>query len=160
MSGILQMGVKYHEKTADFQDGDCLVTKVLKGIGAIMKPPADLIAYFDLAVWDEDDDSPKGDLIFVHSDWISAAWSARRIAPFLPPAPSRGDQGPIHFDCRNPQTAMDALKSRYIQKHRTTQVGQKRDVHPYLLKTRPKLKSRPEPTSPQTSSVLLDQVRA
>jgi hypothetical protein len=39
MSGILQACVKYHEKTADFQDGDCLVTKVLKGMGAIMKPP-------------------------------------------------------------------------------------------------------------------------
>jgi hypothetical protein len=50
MSGILQTCVKYHEKTADFQDGDCLVTKVLKGMGAIMKPPADLTAYFDLEV--------------------------------------------------------------------------------------------------------------
>ncbi|CZR52920.1 uncharacterized protein PAC_02797 [Phialocephala subalpina] len=50
MSGILQTGVKYHEKTADFQDGDCLVTKVFKGMGAIMKPPADLTAHFDLAV--------------------------------------------------------------------------------------------------------------
>jgi hypothetical protein len=50
MSGILQTEVKYHEKTADFQDGDCLVTKVLKGIGAIMEPPADLTAYFDLVV--------------------------------------------------------------------------------------------------------------
>ncbi|KAF8850019.1 hypothetical protein BDZ45DRAFT_680080 [Acephala macrosclerotiorum] len=50
MSGILQTSLKYHEKTADFQDGDCLVTKVLKGMGAIMKPPADLTAYFDLAV--------------------------------------------------------------------------------------------------------------
>jgi hypothetical protein len=50
MSGILQTSVKYHEKTADFQDGDCLVTKVFKGMGAIMKPPADLTAHFDLAV--------------------------------------------------------------------------------------------------------------
>jgi hypothetical protein len=33
--------------TADFQDGDCLVTKVLKGIGAIIKPPIDVTAYFD-----------------------------------------------------------------------------------------------------------------
>jgi hypothetical protein len=47
MSGILQTCVKYYEKTADFQDGDCLATKVLKGMGAIMKPPADLIASFD-----------------------------------------------------------------------------------------------------------------
>jgi putative N-acetylmannosamine-6-phosphate epimerase len=47
MSGILQTSVKYHEKTADFQDRDCLVTKVLKGMGAIMKSPADVIAYFD-----------------------------------------------------------------------------------------------------------------
>ncbi|PVH68479.1 hypothetical protein DL98DRAFT_599492 [Cadophora sp. DSE1049] len=29
-------------------NGDCLVTKVLKGIGAIKKPPTDLTAYFDL----------------------------------------------------------------------------------------------------------------
>ena len=50
MSGILRNCVKYHEKTADFQDGDCLVTKVLKGMDAIMKPPADLTAYFDLVV--------------------------------------------------------------------------------------------------------------
>ncbi|CZR52935.1 uncharacterized protein PAC_02813 [Phialocephala subalpina] len=50
LSGILQKWVKYHEKTADFQDGDCLVTKVFKGIGAIMKPPADLTAHFDLEV--------------------------------------------------------------------------------------------------------------
>ncbi|KAH7356433.1 hypothetical protein BKA65DRAFT_474254 [Rhexocercosporidium sp. MPI-PUGE-AT-0058] len=28
ISGILRTSVKYHEKTADFQDGDCLVTKV------------------------------------------------------------------------------------------------------------------------------------
>ncbi|KAH6700671.1 hypothetical protein BKA61DRAFT_620952, partial [Leptodontidium sp. MPI-SDFR-AT-0119] len=42
MSGILQTSVKYHEKTVDFQDGDCLATKVLKGMGTIMKPPADL----------------------------------------------------------------------------------------------------------------------
>ncbi|PVH71241.1 hypothetical protein DL98DRAFT_597090, partial [Cadophora sp. DSE1049] len=48
MSGILQASVKYHEKTVDFQDGDCLAPKVLKGMGAIMKPPADLTAYFDL----------------------------------------------------------------------------------------------------------------
>jgi hypothetical protein len=47
MSGILQTCVKYHEKTADFQDGDYLVTKVLKGMGAIMKSPADVTAYFD-----------------------------------------------------------------------------------------------------------------
>jgi hypothetical protein len=47
MSGILQACVKYHEKTADFQDGDCLVTKVLKGIGAIMKPPVDVTVCLD-----------------------------------------------------------------------------------------------------------------
>lgn len=39
--------MKYHEKTVDFQDGDCLAPKVLKGMGAIMKPPADLTAHFD-----------------------------------------------------------------------------------------------------------------
>ena len=50
MSGILQTCVKYHEKTADFQDGDCLFAEVHKNIGAIMKPPADLIADFDLAM--------------------------------------------------------------------------------------------------------------
>jgi len=48
MSGILQTCVKYHEKAADFQDGDCLVPKVLKDTGAIMSPYADLIVYFDL----------------------------------------------------------------------------------------------------------------
>ena len=48
MSGILQASVKYHEKTVNFQDGDCLAPKVLKGMGAIMKPPSDLTAYFDL----------------------------------------------------------------------------------------------------------------
>jgi hypothetical protein len=47
MSGILQTCVKYHEKIADFQDGDYLVTKVLKGMGVIMKSPIDVIAYFD-----------------------------------------------------------------------------------------------------------------
>jgi hypothetical protein len=47
MSGILQMCIKYYKMTADFQDGDCLVIKVLKGMGAIMKPPADVTAYFD-----------------------------------------------------------------------------------------------------------------
>jgi hypothetical protein len=47
MSGILQACVKYYEKTADFQNGDCLVTKVLKGMGAIMKPPADVTVYID-----------------------------------------------------------------------------------------------------------------
>src|SRR5205814_5337599 len=40
--------MKYHEETADFQDGDCLVTKVFKGMGAIMKTPKDLAGYFDL----------------------------------------------------------------------------------------------------------------
>ena len=50
MLGILQTSIKYYKKTADFQDGDCLVIKVLKGMGAIMKPPADLTAYFDLEV--------------------------------------------------------------------------------------------------------------
>ena len=49
MSGILQTCVKYHEKTADFQDGDCLVTKVLKGMGAIMKPPVDMTVCLDAA---------------------------------------------------------------------------------------------------------------
>jgi hypothetical protein len=48
MPGILQTCVKYHEKIASFQDRDCLIAKVLKGISAIMKPPIDLIAYFDL----------------------------------------------------------------------------------------------------------------
>jgi hypothetical protein len=42
MSGILQKCVEYHEETANFQDGDCLVTKAFKGMGAIMKPPEDL----------------------------------------------------------------------------------------------------------------------
>ena len=49
-SGTLQTCVKYHEKTADFENGDYLVSRVLKDIGAIMKPPADLTAYFDLVV--------------------------------------------------------------------------------------------------------------
>jgi hypothetical protein len=47
MSGILQTCVEYHEKTADFQDGDCLVTKVLKGMVATMKRPADVTVYLD-----------------------------------------------------------------------------------------------------------------
>jgi len=42
--------VKYHEKIADFRDRDYLVTKVLKGINAIIKPPIDLIAYFNLII--------------------------------------------------------------------------------------------------------------
>jgi hypothetical protein len=50
MSGILQKCVKYHEETADIQEGDCLVTTVYKGMGAIMKPP-DLTGYFDRAMW-------------------------------------------------------------------------------------------------------------
>ena len=50
ISDILQNCIKYHEKTADFQDGDCLVTKVLKGMDTIIKPPIDLMAYFDLVV--------------------------------------------------------------------------------------------------------------
>jgi hypothetical protein len=49
-TGMLRTCVKYYEKTTDFQDGDCLVTGVLKGMGAIMKPPTDLTAYFDLDV--------------------------------------------------------------------------------------------------------------
>jgi hypothetical protein len=47
ISGILQMYVKYYKKTADFQDGDCLVIKVLKGMGAIMKPPVDVTVCFN-----------------------------------------------------------------------------------------------------------------
>jgi hypothetical protein len=47
MSGILQKCVKYHKETADFQDGVCLVTKVLKGMGAIIKPLENLTGYFD-----------------------------------------------------------------------------------------------------------------
>jgi hypothetical protein len=50
MSDILQTEVKYYKKTADFQDRDCLVTKVLKSIGAIIKPLTDLTAYFDLVI--------------------------------------------------------------------------------------------------------------
>jgi hypothetical protein len=50
ISGILQKYIKYYKKTADFRDRDCLVTKVLKGIGVIIKPPEDLIYYFDLAI--------------------------------------------------------------------------------------------------------------
>ena len=50
MSGILQNCVKYHKKTADFQDGDCLVTKVLKGMDAIMKALPDLTVHFDPVV--------------------------------------------------------------------------------------------------------------
>jgi hypothetical protein len=49
MSGILQKLVKYHEETADFQEGDCLVTEVLKGMGVITESP-DLTGYFDLAM--------------------------------------------------------------------------------------------------------------
>lgn len=52
MLGILQACVKYHEKTADFQDRDCLVTKVHKGMGAIMKPLADVTVCLDAARWD------------------------------------------------------------------------------------------------------------
>ncbi|KAG9229916.1 hypothetical protein BJ875DRAFT_521667 [Amylocarpus encephaloides] len=48
MSGILQTCVKYYEKTADFQNGDFLVTKVRKGIGATMKSPIDLTACFNV----------------------------------------------------------------------------------------------------------------
>jgi hypothetical protein len=50
MSSILQTRVKYYKKTADFQDGDYLVTKVLKSIGAIIEPLIDLTAYFNLVV--------------------------------------------------------------------------------------------------------------
>jgi hypothetical protein len=50
MSGILQKCVKYQEETADIQEGDCLVTGVHKGMGAIMKPP-DLTGYFDCDMW-------------------------------------------------------------------------------------------------------------
>jgi hypothetical protein len=50
MSGILQKCVKYHQETADIQEGDCLVTTVHKGLGAIMKPP-DLTGYFDRVMW-------------------------------------------------------------------------------------------------------------
>jgi hypothetical protein len=42
--------VKYYKKIANFQDRDYLVIKVLKGIGTIIKPPIDLIAYFNLKV--------------------------------------------------------------------------------------------------------------
>ena len=49
MSGILQTYVKYYKKTGDFQDGDCLVIKVLKGMDAIIKSPADVTAYCDAA---------------------------------------------------------------------------------------------------------------
>jgi len=47
ISGILQMCVKYYKKIADFQDGDYLVIKVLKGMGVIIKSPIDVTAYFD-----------------------------------------------------------------------------------------------------------------
>jgi hypothetical protein len=50
MSNILRNCVKYHKKTANFQDRDCLVTKVLKSINAIIKPPINLTAYFDLVI--------------------------------------------------------------------------------------------------------------
>jgi hypothetical protein len=39
--------MKYYKKIANLQDRDYLVPKVFKGIGAIIKPLADLIAYFD-----------------------------------------------------------------------------------------------------------------
>jgi hypothetical protein len=47
MLSILHTCVKYHEKIADFQDKDCLVIKVLKGISAIMKPLINVIVYLD-----------------------------------------------------------------------------------------------------------------
>ncbi|KIM93102.1 hypothetical protein OIDMADRAFT_149819 [Oidiodendron maius Zn] len=50
MSDILQKCVKYYRGTADIREGDCFVTTVHKGIGAIMKPP-DLTSYFDRSMW-------------------------------------------------------------------------------------------------------------
>ena len=47
ISGILKTCVKYYKKIIDFQDRDYLVTKVLKGIGVIIKSPIDVIAYFN-----------------------------------------------------------------------------------------------------------------
>ena len=49
MSSILQNGVKYHEETADFKNRDCLVAKIHKSTGMIMKSP-DLTGYFNLAM--------------------------------------------------------------------------------------------------------------
>jgi hypothetical protein len=49
MSSIIERSVKYHEETADFKDGDCLVKKIVKGMNAIMKPPEDLRGRFDLS---------------------------------------------------------------------------------------------------------------
>ncbi|PQE22102.1 Proto-oncogene tyrosine- kinase ROS protein [Rutstroemia sp. NJR-2017a BVV2] len=74
MSGILQKCVKYHEKTADFQDGDCLVTKVLKGLDAIMKPPADLTAYFDLDVRNRVKKKLKKEQAGLESHQVSNLW--------------------------------------------------------------------------------------
>jgi hypothetical protein len=42
------MCVKYYKKTANFQNRDCLVIKMLKDIGAIIKPPIDVIVYLDI----------------------------------------------------------------------------------------------------------------
>ena len=42
--------MKYYKKTAGFQDRDCLVIKILKGIGAIIMPPTDVVAYSNLKV--------------------------------------------------------------------------------------------------------------
>jgi hypothetical protein len=48
---IFRTSIKYYKKTADFQDRDYLVTKVFKDMGIIIKPPADLIAHFDLTIY-------------------------------------------------------------------------------------------------------------
>jgi len=47
ISGILQICVKYYKRIADFRDKDYLIIKVLKGISAIIKSLANVIAYFD-----------------------------------------------------------------------------------------------------------------
>jgi hypothetical protein len=40
--------MKYYKKTADFQNGDYLVTKVFKNINIIIKFFINIIIYFDI----------------------------------------------------------------------------------------------------------------
>lgn len=76
MSGILQASAKYREKTVEFQDRDCLAPKVLKGMGAIIKPPADLTAHFDLVRRDRSNES----LTFLHLEMPVSSATSRPIS--------------------------------------------------------------------------------
>ena len=79
MASILENQIRYHLKTADFEDGVCLIRNIIKGLGAIKKS-ADLKRNLD---WEEVKERTKKEHAGAESLEISKLWSEAHYYEYI-----------------------------------------------------------------------------